>query len=75
MRICTWNCDGWFQKLDLNHVTDVLQSFDIFSLNETFVDNEKYEYGAYKDYDVYVAKAVKLTIGGSEEVRGCISFC
>jgi len=47
----------------LNHVTDVLQSFDIFSLNETFVDNEKYEYGAYKDYDVHVAKAVKLSEG------------
>lgn len=42
---------------------DCLLSFDIFSLNETFVDFDNREYPVFKDYDVHVSKAVRLSQG------------
>lgn len=39
---------------------DFLLNFDIFSLNETFVDFER-TYTSFVDYDVYLSKATRLT--------------
>jgi hypothetical protein len=43
-------------------VIDFLLQFDIFSLCETFVDNDTLEYSAFKDYDMYVSKATVLSL-------------
>lgn len=43
-------------------MVDCLLRFDIFSLNETFIYSDNYDYAAFKDYDVHVAKAVRLSL-------------
>ena len=52
------------QYLDQTEVIDFLLTFDIFSLNETFVAGDKCEYTMFKEYNMYAKGAKKLTKGG-----------
>lgn len=38
-----------------------LKNFDIFTLSETFVDDDKLSYMHFKEYDVFCSKAIKLS--------------
>jgi len=52
------------QKLDIKEVVSTLLTFDIFALNETFVYSDTLVYSRFSEYDVYVARAVKLSQHG-----------
>ena len=43
-------------------MVDCLLRFDIFSLNETFINFDNREYPAFKEYDVYVSKAQRAHV-------------
>ena len=63
LKLCTWNCEGWLNKLDLTDLIANMQNNDILCLNETFVSVDNYDYTAFDDFHVYVAKAVQITEG------------
>ena len=48
------------QKLDIKDVIQSLLCFDIFALNETFVDSDKFSHCAFTDYETFISKAVKM---------------